>query len=222
MIRRFSGHFGKVNVVKYAGSGAARDASSSVLISGSFDSKVMLWDMRAQTRVPIQTLQDARDSITSIATPVGLAEVLVGCVDGCVRAYDLRAGKMVEDTIGASVTSVVASPSAPKESYLAAGLDSTLRLMDRSNGKQLAAFRDDGFVNTSYRSQVAFGYGEATAIAGDEQGRLWIWDLLEAKPIRAPAKIHDKVIMWVEQHPTSAKELLTASADGTIKVWGDS
>lgn len=45
--RRLQGHFGKVNVVRYAGGGAgAKDGAGNVLVSGSFDSKVMLWDMR--------------------------------------------------------------------------------------------------------------------------------------------------------------------------------
>lgn len=47
VIRRLQGHFGKVNVVKYAGGGGgAKDGAGNVLVSGSFDSKVMIWDMR--------------------------------------------------------------------------------------------------------------------------------------------------------------------------------
>ncbi len=47
IIRRLQGHFGKVNAVKFGGSGAgAKDSGANVLVSGSFDSKVMVWDMR--------------------------------------------------------------------------------------------------------------------------------------------------------------------------------
>lgn len=58
---------------------------------------------RAQARLPIQTLQDARDSITSISIPpssAGGAEIVTGCVDGVVRSYDVRMGKLVSDTVG--------------------------------------------------------------------------------------------------------------------------
>ncbi len=41
-----------------------------------------------------------RDSITSIAIPASIPEILVGSVDGNVRTYDLRMGKKIEDTIG--------------------------------------------------------------------------------------------------------------------------
>ncbi|KAJ9095014.1 hypothetical protein QFC21_005807 [Naganishia friedmannii] len=225
VIRRLQGHFGKVNVVKYAGGGGgAKDGGGNVLVSGSFDSKVMIWDMRAQGRLPIQTLQEARDSITSIAIPpasAGCAEIITGCVDGVVRSYDVRMGKVVGDTIGAPVTSVVASPTAPKETLLVGSLDSTVRLMDRTNGQMLATFKDPRFVNTSYRSQVAFGYGEDLVLAGDEEGRLWSWRVIDSTPLTSdPPKIHGKVITWVEHHPLHGDEMLTASADGTVKVWG--
>jgi mitogen-activated protein kinase organizer 1 len=84
-----------------------RNSGSSVILSGSFDSKVMVWDVRSQNRAPIQTLQEGRDSVTSIEVPPlsstegggGLGQVVVGSVDGTVRTYDVRMGKMVEDVI---------------------------------------------------------------------------------------------------------------------------
>lgn len=75
----------------------------------SFRDSVAPWVDRfgsAQARVPIQTLQEARDSITSISIPpssAGGAEIVTGCVDGVVRSYDVRMGKLVSDTIGGEV-----------------------------------------------------------------------------------------------------------------------
>lgn len=34
-----------------------------------------------------------------------------------------------------------------------------------------------------------------------------------------PPKVHNKVITWTEHHPSDAGEMVTASADGTVKVW---
>jgi len=44
---------------------------------------------------------------------------------------------------------------------------------------------------------------------------------MQAKPLKPnpPPKVHHKVITWTEHHPTEAGELITASADGTAKVW---
>lgn len=81
----------------------------------------------------------------------------------------MRMGKLVSDTIGgedyliargaaaernfllipsvlAPVTSVVVSPTAPKDSLLVASLDSTIRLMDRTNGQVRDSRLTEAFV----------------------------------------------------------------------------
>jgi hypothetical protein len=34
-----------------------------------------------------------------------------------------------------------------------------------------------------------------------------------------PPKAHNKCITWTEQNPVEAGEMITASADGDVKVW---
>lgn len=63
----------------------------------------MLWDMRSQTRDPLQTLKDATSSITSLSIPADSTEIIVGSADGYVRAYDMRMGKVFEDCIGRKI-----------------------------------------------------------------------------------------------------------------------
>jgi len=56
---------------------------------------------------------------------------------------------------------------------------------------------------------------------GDENGQVWCWDLVTGSPVQPnpPPKVHEKIITWTEQHPTQKDEMITASADGKIKVW---
>ena len=79
-------------------------------------------------------------------------------------------------------------------------------------------------------------------LCGDEEGCLWSWDLVEVRfriwlassmvfmkeldCIQAttigstpPPKAHEKPILWTAYHPEGS-ELLTASGDGTVRVWG--
>lgn len=53
---------------------------------------------RAQNRMPIQSLEDAKDTIQGLL--VGPSEIIVGSVDGHVRTYDLRKGRMTSDYLG--------------------------------------------------------------------------------------------------------------------------
>jgi len=48
--------------------------------------------------MPIQVLDDARDSITSIQ--IRNYEIITGSVDGKLRTYDLRAGQLFTDVVG--------------------------------------------------------------------------------------------------------------------------
>ncbi|KAH9917886.1 nuclear mRNA splicing protein [Epithele typhae] len=207
-IRRIPGHMGKIYAVEF-------NEDASVLASGSYDSTVKLWDLKSQNRQAIQTLEDARDTVQTLH--VGHHYILTGSVDGHVRAYDLRMGELRTDFIGQPVTSVV--PSQDSQTYLVTTIDGHVRLMDMSTGKMLNDFK--GHASESYRIRSCFGHGEATVICGDEGGAVWAWDLVDASPLQPnpPPQVHKKVITWVEHHPVEVGELVTASADGTVKVW---
>ena len=55
-------------------------------------------------------------------------------------------------------------------------LDGHIRLMDAIAGL-LNDFR--GHVHSSYRCRACFGHGEASVVAGDENGAIWAWDPLD-------------------------------------------
>jgi mitogen-activated protein kinase organizer 1 len=46
--------------VTFAGSG------DGILISGSFDASVRIWDVKSQNMKPIMVLEDARDSVSCV------------------------------------------------------------------------------------------------------------------------------------------------------------
>lgn len=179
-IRRFGGnaggHTARVNCVRFAGEG------DSVIVSGSFDTSVRLWDVKSGSFKPIQVLAEARDAVTSLV--VRGPEVVAGSVDGRVRSYDIRMGRCVTDVLGASVTSLDMTKDG--RALLVGTLDSKIRLMDRDTGSCLRAYSDVEFTNTSLRVQSLLGKSEKYVIAGDEsppegEGRLWVWDLLTGK-----------------------------------------
>lgn len=70
----------------------------SVVISGSYDATVRLWDCKSQSTKPIQVLEEAKDSVSSLHV-VG-HEIVTGSVDGRMRVYDVRMGMLFVDVIG--------------------------------------------------------------------------------------------------------------------------
>lgn len=150
----------------------------------------------SQNRQPIQALEEARDAVQALY--VGSSRIMTGSVDGHVRTYDLRKGELRADYIGRMfcpnsrslainpfatrrffctdpVTSVV--PTQDESTYLVMTLDGHIRLMDAITGKLLNDF--SGHAHNSYRCRACFGHGEASIVAGDENGTIWAWDIID-------------------------------------------
>lgn len=106
---------------------------STILASGSSDATIRLWDMRSSNQQAIQIIEDCKDSVMSVK--IADVEIIAGSADGRLRTYDIRMGEVKEDYIGHAITS--AKISKDKNCILVNSLDSTMRLMDKSNGRLL-------------------------------------------------------------------------------------
>lgn len=223
-IRRWTGHAGRVNRGVFAGDG------DSLVISGSFDGTVKIWDTKSGSFKPIMTLDDARDAIQDVC--IFGSEVISGSVDGRVRSYDIRTGMCNVDVIGHPITSLKVTKSGTE--LLVSSLDSTVRLMDRDNGQLLKAYRDAGFVNKELRVRSTLGINDSVVVSGTEDGLVYAWDLLEGnvlhkfrhsemrevkgKTTTVPAS--KKEIVGAVAFSKTRKEWASAGGDGNVVVWG--
>ena len=205
---------------------------------GSFDATVRIWDCKSSSMKPIQVLEEARDSVSSLHV-VG-HEIVTGCVDGRVRVYDLRMGMMFVDVIGRMyrncfpsfelnwilwgqgslipallraepITSV--RQTRDGNAVLISTLDSTIRLMDKGNGQLLQSYR--GHTNTEYRIRSTLGMADSMVISGSEDGKLYAWDLLGGKVIETMEAHEGKVASAVACNGVK-KEWVSAGVDGEL------
>ena len=67
------------------------------------------------------------------------------------------------------------------DSMLVSTLDSTMRLMDSSNGKLLQTYKHPEYINTTYRIRSTLGANDSIAVAGSEDGWIYAWDVLSGE-----------------------------------------
>ena len=68
-----------------------------------------------------------------------------------------------------------------------------------------------------YKVACSLSRDDSRVLCGSEDGSLHAWDLVEATPL-ARIKGHAGPVVALDCHP-SKPELLTASHDGTAKLW---
>ncbi|KAI9667060.1 MAG: hypothetical protein M1831_001237 [Alyxoria varia] len=211
VLRRYGsaigGHSGRIECVAFGGEG------DSVVVSGSYDSSVRLWDTKSQSSKPIMVLDEAKDSVTTV--DVSEHEVMTGSVDGRLRVYDLRMGMAYVDVIG--------------HSCLVSTLDSKLRLMDKSNGKLLQSYEDPSFTNDKYRIRSSPGGRDTFIVSGSEDGYVYAWDVVSGERIKRVRHHTDQVSSKVRGKSSvvsavtckrKGEEWASAGGDGTVVIWG--
>lgn len=202
VIRKFVGHDRKVNALAWG-------PGEEVLLSASHDKTARVWDMRARSKAAIQTLDDAKDSVMCVC--VAGDEIFTGSVDGAVRHYDVRKGRLTVDELMQPVGSLSLSNDA--QCLLVSTLDSSIRLIERASGDELARYK--GHTNLKYRVQSSLDPSDGFVVSGSEDHRVCFWELVEGKTILTLAG-HKGPVLCAQ---FSGETLVTAAGDGEIKVW---
>ncbi|XP_013396649.1 WD repeat domain-containing protein 83 [Lingula anatina] len=202
-VRKYRGHPGSVNCVRF-------NEESTVIMSGSIDGTVRIWDCKSRKMEPIQILDEAKDSVTSVA--VSDHEILTGSADGRVRRYDLRMGDMHSDFIGQTVTCV--NFSRDGQCTLSSSLDNTLRLLDKATGELLNEYV--GHKNVQYKIDSCLSSSDTHILSGSEDGKVYVWDLVEGKLLKT-LDHGTKTVHSLSYHPSESC-LLTAM-EGKVYVW---
>ena len=139
IIRRLQGHSQRINAVLF-------NNDSSLVFTGSYDKQVNIWDLRSQTREPLQRLTDFHDSITSIV--LTHSDIICSSVDGCIRIYDLRMGQMHCDSSHLDAAISFISLSYDQKCLLSTHLGGTLQLSEILTGRLLQSYTGYNFFDS--------------------------------------------------------------------------
>ncbi|PVU88315.1 hypothetical protein BB560_006382 [Smittium megazygosporum] len=205
--RKYYGHTMRINSV-------CMNDEGSLIVSGSFDTTVQIFDTRSRQKRPIQTLTDAKDSISSVC--INQYQIISGSVDGYIRTYDIRQGSKIFDCISEPVTCI--SESSDNNCILSSSLDNTIRLLDKSDGTLLNSFT--GHSNKQYRLKSCFDKNDEFVFSGSEDSSIYIWEMLSGNVLNV-LNAHSNIVCSVDVSPDNLR-LASSSVNGQVIVWGSS
>jgi COMPASS component SWD3 len=199
----------------------------NMLVSGSYDEAVFLWDVRAG-RIMRQ--------LPAHSDPVGGVDFLrdgtmvCSCAaDGLIRIWDAGTGQCLRTLVDEDrrpVTSVRFTPNG--KFVLAWTLDSSIRLWRYIDGSCLKTYQGHvnhqyslGGVVGSYHPNGKWGGGaQAFVASGSEDGDVLVWDVT-SKDILWRGKGHKDVVLGVDYGRTKDGKGLLASGgkDRDVRIW---
>jgi len=205
-IHILTGHTAGIRNVAYSPDG-------KYLLTGSADKTARLWD--AQTGQELYTLSGHTAEVNGVAfSPDGRYALTAGW-EGTVRIWDVATGKEVRTlSEDEGIFDIAVSPDGQ---YLLTGNKATgkVRLSNMNTGLEA---HDLPGLNTGGTNAVTFSPDGRYALAGHENGGLYVWDLQQAEAEPRIFSGHTEWIYKVRVSP-DGEYALSAGHDGTARLW---
>jgi WD40 repeat protein len=181
----------------------------SLVVSGSHDNSIRIWDAR---RGECQRIIQTADSVREVVIGHG-GRVYSASSDGTIGVWDLSTGRSIAVLKGHS-QEVFALALARDSNLLVSGSrDGTMRLWntDGATSEGILAYGNP-WVNS-----VVLLPDDNTLIAGTEDGNITVWDIKQLKRTATIGRHASWV--WGLALASDGKRLVSGSGDSTVGVW---
>ena len=204
-IRRFTGHAQRVKAVAWG-------AEATVVFSGSEDGTVKAWDCRSGDKEAIQTMREARDSVSCVKAKDNC--VVASSLDGCLRTYDLRRGALTSDEMRQPIHCF--SLSKHDNCVLTSHQNSQLCVLDLHTGVVLSHYQGKHKAG-EYRLSCTLSIDSKRAFVGSEGRTVVGYSLVGEQEVIGEG--HVDPVVAVDMHPRDATVVISGSLDTTARIW---
>lgn len=199
---------------------AVLSADGSLLLSGSYDDTMRLWDVTAQR--PIRTFIGSnlemkgtshREDVNAVAFSPDERLAVSGGDDTLVKVWEVESGRQLRQLEGHADRIYCVAFTAGGGHIISGGADRTIRVWDRTTGSKVLELKG----HLEGVSSVGIARDGRHILSASWDKTLRLWDLYTGKQVKQ-LEGHTEQIWAVALSP-DGKWALSSSFDRTVRLW---
>lgn len=196
--------------------GVAASPDGTQVLSTDVEGRVFLWD--PNTGQVLHELKGHTDLVWSGSFSPDSKTVVTAGEDGVAIVWDVATGSPIASLKKHNGVVAWASYSPDGRRIASAGQDHTVVVWDAKTYSPLATCRGPA----SDITHVVFNADSTALVASSKDGTVWVWDLNCQTKIQEfvyPDSGTAERIFWSAEFSPDKKRVLTAGADGKVRIW---